>query len=65
MTTYDDVHVDWRCHLGRHHFVGKQDDNPEIVARSTWNAPGAGRRRTSTATERFPAGVLKRGGPRD
>jgi hypothetical protein len=30
MTTTNEVHADWRCHIGRHHFVGKQDDNPEM-----------------------------------
>lgn len=30
MTTSGQVHLDWRCHLGRHHFVSKADDNPEM-----------------------------------
>jgi hypothetical protein len=30
MTDSDGNHADWRCHLGRHHYVTKKDDNPEI-----------------------------------
>jgi hypothetical protein len=30
MTGTAPVHADWRCHLGRHHYVTKVDDNPEM-----------------------------------
>ena len=26
--------ADWRCHLGRHHFVRQTDDNPEVRGQS-------------------------------
>jgi predicted SprT family Zn-dependent metalloprotease len=25
---------DWRCHLGRHHYVRRIDDNPEVRGQS-------------------------------
>jgi hypothetical protein len=30
MTITETRTVDWRCHLGRHHYVRKPDDNPEM-----------------------------------
>ena len=27
------VKMDWRCRMGRHHYVGVQDDNPEMRGR--------------------------------
>ena len=27
------VKKDWRCRMGRHHYVGVQDDNPEMRGR--------------------------------
>ncbi len=30
MTDTDHTKLDWRCHLGRHHYVRKVDDNPEV-----------------------------------
>lgn len=30
VTVADEHHKDWRCRAGRHHFIAKQDDNPEM-----------------------------------
>lgn len=30
MTDTDHAKLDWRCHLGRHHYVRRLDDNPEV-----------------------------------
>ena len=34
MTDATESHADWRCHLGRHHYVTKLDDNPEVRGQS-------------------------------
>lgn len=30
MSQPEPLHADWRCHVGRHHYVTAQDDNPEM-----------------------------------
>ena len=50
MTVTQPLKQDWRCHLGRHHFVVKPDDNPEVRGQTVWNAPDvAGTRTVSTS----------------
>lgn len=34
MSVEAQAHADWRCHLGRHHYVVMQDDNPEKPGQS-------------------------------
>ena len=34
MTNSVDAHADWRCHLGHHHYLVRQDDNPEMRGRT-------------------------------
>ena len=29
-----EVHADWRCHLGHHHYTARADDNPEMRGQS-------------------------------
>ena len=29
-----DAHFDWRCHVGRHHYLVVEDDNPEMKGQS-------------------------------
>jgi len=34
MPDTDHAKMDWRCHLGRHHYVRELDDNPEVRGQS-------------------------------
>jgi hypothetical protein len=35
--------VDWRCHLGRHHYVRKVDDNPDMHGQTYLECTRCGR----------------------
>lgn len=61
MTTSDQVHVDWRCHLGRHHFIGVPDDNPEMRGEFHLECTRCGKWKDIDGYGAVPAGIVKRG----
>lgn len=43
MSDTDHAKLDWRCHLGRHHYVPKPDDNPEVRGQSVLECTRCGK----------------------
>jgi len=43
MTITETRNIDWRCHLGRHHYVRKLDDNPEMQGETYQECTRCGR----------------------
>jgi hypothetical protein len=43
MITTEPRRVDWRCHLGRHHYVRKVDDNPDVHGQTYLECTRCGR----------------------
>ncbi len=43
MTVTQPLKQDWRCHLGRHHFIVKPDDNPEVRGQTVLECTRCGR----------------------
>jgi len=58
MTASDETHVDWRCHVGRHHFVGRQDDNPEVRGGAYLQCSRCGKKKDLDSFGPMPPSVL-------
>lgn len=55
-------HSDWRCHLGRHHYELKQDDNPEMRGQTYLECSRCGKKDPDygpTAAKAMGWGIVK------
>ena len=43
MTDADTPKIDWRCQLGRHHYIRVVDDNPEVRGQTVLLCTGCGK----------------------
>jgi hypothetical protein len=55
-------HADWRCHLGRHHYVTKEDDNPEMRGQSYLECIRCGKKHDPPEYGPMPGTALGAGG---
>lgn len=62
MTEAAGAHADWRCHLGRHHYVAKLDDNPEMRGQSYLECIRCGKKHDPPSYGPMPPGSLAAGG---
>ena len=62
MTTTEDLHADWRCHVGRHHFVGRPDDNPEMRGGGYLQCSRCGKKKDIDSYGPMPGTALGAGG---
>ena len=53
---------DWRCRIGRHHYVGVQDDNPEVRGHSYLQCTRCGKRKDPPRYGQMPGTLLGLGG---
>ena len=58
MTNSVDAHADWRCHLGHHHFLVRQDDNPEMRGQSYLECSRCGKKKDPPAYGPMPPGAV-------
>ena len=60
MTDTDHAKLDWRCHLGRHHYVRRFDDNPEVRGQSVLECTRCGKHEDGPALSNGYVGVAFR-----
>jgi len=56
------VKKDWRCRIGRHHYVGVQDDNPEMRGQGYLQCTRCGKPKDPPRYGAMPPNVLGAGG---
>ena len=56
------VKTEWRCRLGRHHYVGVQDDNPEMRGQAYLKCTRCGKPKDPPKYGPMPPTVLGAGG---
>ena len=56
------VRVDWRCRLGRHRYVVRQDDNPEMRGRRYLRCTRCGKPKDPPSYGVMPPSALAAGG---
>ena len=56
MTNSVDAHADWRCHLGHHHYLVRQDDNPEMRGQSYLECSRCGKKKDPPSYGPMPPG---------
>ena len=52
---------DWRCHVGRHHYTGKQDDNPEMRGGGYLECTRCGKKKDLPSYGPMPPGAVAGG----
>ncbi|HEY5113892.1 MAG TPA: hypothetical protein VIJ00_00055 [Nakamurella sp.] len=52
------VQSPWRCHLGRHHYAVKQDDNPEVRGQQYLECSRCGKKKDPPRYGPMPPSVL-------
>ena len=58
MTNSVDAHADWRCHLGHHHYLVRQDDNPEMRGQSYLECSRCGKKKDPPSYGVMPPGAV-------
>ena len=51
-------HADWRCHLGHHHYLVQQDDNPEMRGQSYLECSRCGKKKDPPSYGPMSPGAL-------
>jgi len=61
MTDTQELAGDWRCHLRRHHYVVKLDDNPEMRGTAYLECARCGKKKDPNSYGPMPPGAVNPG----